>query len=150
MQSADTIPNLQLSGQDCGIQASRAPVHFVYPAYPDIPIQGVVALTAQLDSGGAVLSVRVVSGKPALARAAINAIRQWRYSPYFKDGEPVATEVNILISFFSDDAISLDFTPERFPPPAQNLPASMPVKATARQRAAPKSAVHRASTTAVN
>ena len=99
-------------------------MHFVYPAYPDIPILGVVALAARVDSGGAVLSVRVVSGKPALARAAINAVRQWRYSPYFKDGEPVATEANILISFFSDDAISLDFTPERFPAPAQNhLPA---------------------------
>ena len=124
MPSADTIPNIQFSGQDPGIQASRAPVHFVYPAHPDIPSLGVIALTARLDSGGAVLSVRVVSGKPALARAAINAVRQWRYSPYFKDGEPVATEANILISFFSDDAISLDFTPERFPPPAQNhLPA---------------------------
>jgi TonB family protein len=148
VQSADTIPNMQLSGQDRGIQASRAPVHIVYPAYPEIPILGVVALTARVDSGGRVLSVRVVSGKPALARAAINAVRQWRYSPYLKDGEPVATEVNILISFFSDDAISLDFTPERFPPPAQNLPASMPVKATARQYAGPKSAVHRASITA--
>ena len=79
-----------------------------------------VALTARVDSGGAVPSVRLVSGKPALARTAINAVRQWRYSTYLKDGEPVATEANILISFFCDDAISLDFTPERFPPPAQN------------------------------
>jgi hypothetical protein len=66
----------------------------------------------------------VVSGQPALARAAINAVRQWHYSPYLKDGEPVATEANILISFFSDDAISLDFTPEPFSAPAENhLPA---------------------------
>jgi protein TonB len=124
VQSADTIPNIQLSGQGSGIQAPRAPVHLVYPAYPDIPILGVVALTAGVDSGGAVLNVRVVSGQPALARAAINAVRQWHYSPYLKDGEPVATEANILISFFSDDAISLDFTPEPFSAPAENhLPA---------------------------
>lgn len=109
IQSADSTPNLQLSGQDTIIQASRAPVDLVYPVYPDIPIRGVVALTAGVDSGGTVRSVRVVSGKRALAAAAVNAVRQWRYSPYLKDGEPVATETNILISFFSKDAISMNF-----------------------------------------
>ena len=109
IQSADSAPNIQLSGEDSSIQASRAPVHFVYPVHPDIPIRGVVALTAHVDSGGAVHSVRVVSGKRALAAAAVNAVRQWRYSPYLKDGAPVATETNILISFFSKDAISMCF-----------------------------------------
>ena len=149
IQSADSTPNIQLSGQDNSIQASRAPVHLVYPMYPDIPIRGVVALTARVDSGGIVRSVRVVSGKPALAAAAVNAVRQWRYSPYLKDGEPVATETNILISFFSKDAISLCFTPERPPTLVQNPPASVPVEATARHHAVAKPVVHLASITAV-
>ena len=60
-------------------------------------------------------TVRVVSGNRALATAAVRAVRQWRYRPYLIDGLPVVTETNIVISFISDDAISMSF------------PASIPV-----------------------
>ena len=111
VHDAASTPNLPLSGQDSGIQASRPPLRFAYPVYPDVSARGVVALTARLDSDGAVRTVRVVSGNRALAAAAARAVRQWRYRPYFKDGQPVATETNIVISFFSDDAISMSFPP---------------------------------------
>jgi len=100
-----------LSGQDSGIQASRPPLRFAYPVYPDVRARGVVSLTAGLSSDGAVRTVRVVSGNRALAAAAVRAVHQWRYRPYLKDGQPVATETNIVISFFSDDAISMSFPP---------------------------------------
>jgi TonB family protein len=106
-----SAPNLPLSGQDSGIQASRPPLRFVYPVYPDVRARGVVALTARVDSDGTVRTVRVVSGNRALAAAAVRAVRQWRYRPYLKDGQPAATETNIVISFFSDDAISMSFPP---------------------------------------
>jgi protein TonB len=64
-----------------------------------------------VDSDGTVRTVRVVSGNRALAAAAVRAVRQWRYRPYLKDGQPIATETNIVISFFSDDAISMSFPP---------------------------------------
>jgi periplasmic protein TonB len=86
-------------------------LRFAYPVYPDIRARGVVSLTAGLDSDGAVRSVRVVSGNRALAAAAVQAVRQWRYRPYLKDGQPVPTETNIVISFISDDAISMTFPP---------------------------------------
>jgi protein TonB len=86
-------------------------LHFVYPDYPDVSARGVVALTARVDSAGAVRTVRVVSGNRALAAAAVRAVRQWRYRPYFQEGQPVATETNIVISFISDDAISMTFPP---------------------------------------
>ena len=108
---ADSTPKLPLSGQDSGIQASRPPLRFVYPVYPDVSARGVVALTAWVDSDGTVRTVRVVSGNRALAAAAVRAVRQWRYRPYFQDGQPVATETNIVISFISDDAISMTFPP---------------------------------------
>ncbi|HKM85617.1 MAG TPA: TonB family protein [Terriglobales bacterium] len=108
---AASTPNLPLSGQNSGIQASRPPLRFAYPVYPDIRARGVVCLTAAVDSDGAVRSVRVVSGNRALAAAAVQAVRQWRYRPYLKDGQPVQTETNIVISFFSDDAISMSFPP---------------------------------------
>ena len=59
----------------------------------------VVALTARVDSDGTVRTVRVVSGNRALAAAAVRAVRQWRYRPYLQDGQPIATETNIAISF---------------------------------------------------
>jgi protein TonB len=91
------------------IQASRPPLHFAYP--DDVHARGVVALTAAVDSDGAVRSVRIVSGNRALAAAAVRAVRHWRYRPYLKDGQPVATETNIVISFFANDAISMTFPP---------------------------------------
>jgi protein TonB len=68
-------------------------------------------LIAQVDPEGAVRSVKVVSGNRALASAAVRAIRQWRYRPFLEDGKAVATETNIIISFVSEDAISMSFPP---------------------------------------
>jgi len=111
VRDAASTPNLPLPGQDSGIQASRPPLHFAYPDYPDVSARGVVALTARVDSDGTVRTVRVVSGNRALAAAAVRAVRQWRYRPYVQDGQPVATETNIVISFISEDAISMTFPP---------------------------------------
>jgi protein TonB len=71
----------------------------------------VVALTARVDPDGAVRTVKVVSGKRTPAAAAVRAIRQWRYRPFIKDGQPVATETNIVITFIADDAVSMTFPP---------------------------------------
>jgi TonB family protein len=106
--------NLRLSGPDrsiSGIQASRAPLRFAYPDYSDVRARGVVSLTAAVDSEGVVRNVRVISGNRALAAAAVQAVHRWRYRPYLKDGQPVATETNIVISYFSQDAISMSFPP---------------------------------------
>jgi TonB family protein len=120
-----STPNLSLSSQDSPIQASRPPLHFAYPVYPDVRSRGVVTLTAELDSNGTVRTVRVVSGNRALAAAAVRAVRQWRYRPYLKGGRPVATETNIVISFVSDDAISMSYPPTI---PASGLAESQPPK----------------------
>ena len=106
-----STPKLPLSIQDSAIQATRPPLRFVYPAYSGANARGVVALTAGVDSKGNVRTVKIVSGNRALAAAAVRAVRQWRYRPYVKDGQPVATETNIVISFFSSEAISMSFPP---------------------------------------
>ena len=105
------IPKVASSVQDPIVQASRAPIHIVYPVYPNIHVKGGVVLTARVDSDGVVRSVQVISGQRLLAAAAVRAVRQWRYRPFLKDGEPIATETNILISFIAEDAISMSFPP---------------------------------------
>jgi TonB family protein len=102
---------MTVSGEEAGIQASRPPIRVVYPIYPKARVRGGVALTARLDSDGVVRGVRVVSGNRALAASAVRAVRQWRYRPYLKDGQAVATETNIFISFIAEDAISMTFPP---------------------------------------
>jgi len=110
-----TPPSSQ--NEDSSISATRPPLRFAYPDYPDVHARGIVALTAQVDPDGAVRTVKVVAGNRALAAAAVRAVRQWRYRPYLKDGRPVATETNIVISFISDDAISMSFPPSLPPTP---------------------------------
>ena len=68
-------------------------------------------MQAELDAEGKVRVVKVVKGNRELAEAAVRAVRQWRYRPYLRDGRPVATETNILISFLSSDAVSMSFPP---------------------------------------
>lgn len=104
-------PSLPVAGQGSRIQATRPPLHVTYPVFEDVRARGIVALTAGVDADGKVRSVRVVRGNPALAAAAVRAVRQWRYRPYLKDGRSVATETNIVISFFASDAISMSFPP---------------------------------------
>jgi len=100
-----------LSIQGVPILATRPPLRFKYPEYSDIGARGEVALMAEVNSDGTVRSVRVVSGNRALAAVAVRAVRGWRYPPYLKNGEPIATETNIVVSFFSEDAVSMSFPP---------------------------------------
>ncbi len=78
-------------------------VHKVVPAYPPLArtarIQGVVILQAMISKSGAIENLRLLSGHPMLAPAAIEAVRQWRYRPYILNGEPVEVETQITVNF---------------------------------------------------
>ena len=106
-----TVPSTTLASAETIIQATRPPLRFAYPSNTDERARGKVALTARVESDGTVTSVKVVSGPTALTAAAVRAVRHWRYRPYLKDGQPVATETNIVFSFFAADAISMSFPP---------------------------------------
>jgi periplasmic protein TonB len=78
-------------------------VRKVLPIYPALArtarIQGAVILQAMIGESGAIENLRLVSGHPMLAPAAIEAVRQWRYRPYILNGEPVAVETQITVNF---------------------------------------------------
>jgi protein TonB len=75
----------------------------VQPVYPvlaiEARIQGNVVLHAIIGKDGGVTELEVVSGHPLLARAALEAVRQWRYSPTLLSGQPVEVETTITVSF---------------------------------------------------
>jgi protein TonB len=75
----------------------------VQPAYPPLArqarIQGTVLLQAEISKDGAIENLRLISGHPMLAPAAIEAVKQWRYKPYMLNGEPVAVETQVQVNF---------------------------------------------------
>jgi periplasmic protein TonB len=78
-------------------------IHDVPPQYPPeagrARLEGAVVLMAVIGQDGSVKDVRVESGLPMLAQAAIDAVKQWRYKPYLIDGEPVEVDSRITINF---------------------------------------------------
>ena len=78
-------------------------IHDVAPTYPPeagrARIEGTVVLMAVIGKDGGVQDVRVESGLPLLAQAAIDAVKQWRYRPYLVNGEPVEVDSRITINF---------------------------------------------------
>jgi protein TonB len=43
--------------------------------------------------------VKTVSGDGQLAKAATDAVKQWKYKPYLLNGEPVEIQTQITINF---------------------------------------------------
>ena len=78
-------------------------IHDVAPTYPPeagrARIEGTVVLMAVIGKDGTVRDVRVESGLPLLAQAAIDAVKQWRYRPYLLNGEPIEVDSQITINF---------------------------------------------------
>ena len=78
-------------------------VHSVKPQYPALAvqarIQGTVVLQAVIGKDGTIQELRLVSGHPILAPAAIEAVKQWRYRPYLLNSEPVEVDTQINVNF---------------------------------------------------
>jgi len=78
-------------------------VERVEPEYPPLAVraqvQGVIILEAVVDQHGRVEEVRVLRSIPLLDKAAITAVRQWRYSPLLLNGTPERFVLTVTISF---------------------------------------------------
>jgi len=75
----------------------------VEPIYPEEAkqqgIQGTVKLHAIIGRQGSVQNLESVDGSPVLMAAAMNAVRQWRYTETLLAGQSVETEEDIAITF---------------------------------------------------
>ena len=85
------------SPENCGL------IHEVRPAHPKdakrARIQGDVKLNIVITKTGEVSEANLVSGNPALAAAAIKAVRQWRFAPCRLNGEPVEVKTEVVVPF---------------------------------------------------
>jgi TonB family protein len=109
-------PKSSTSGGDSGpvqtveiadIAVPAAAAHYlvkrVEPTYPEEArtrrIEGPVVLNALVGTNGAVRELKVVSGDPLLAKAAVDAVRQWRFQPHRQNGRLVEFENRITVNF---------------------------------------------------
>jgi periplasmic protein TonB len=78
-------------------------VHKVAPPYPgdaqDRHISGVVKLTVLIGTDGHVQQVKLVSGHPLLAPAAMHAVRQWVFKPFLQNGAPARALAHVEVPF---------------------------------------------------
>jgi protein TonB len=78
-------------------------VYRVQPQYPSIAIQagisGPVVLHALISRQGNIENLQVLTGPPLLVKAAMDAVRQWRYRPYALNGEPVEVDTQVTVNF---------------------------------------------------
>ncbi len=75
----------------------------VQPVYPPTALamrtEGSVQLMATIAKTGSISEVKAVSGDKELARAAVEAVKQWKYKPYLLNGEPVEIQTQVTVNF---------------------------------------------------
>jgi protein TonB len=75
----------------------------VRPVYPKIAqaakVSGVVILEATISKEGEVRDVKVLRSIPMLDSAALDAVRQWRYTPPLLNGVPVDVIMTVTVNF---------------------------------------------------
>jgi protein TonB len=75
----------------------------VQPSYPDqalrAGLQGAVTLQAWIAADGTIRDLKLVNGPLLLGKAAVKAVRQWRYKPYLQNGVAVEAETYVTINF---------------------------------------------------
>jgi protein TonB len=80
-----------------------ARVAHVAPVYPAIAtsarVEGTVILEAVISETGAIERIRVLRSVPLLDAAAVDAVREWRYTPTLLNGVPVPVLMTITVTF---------------------------------------------------
>jgi protein TonB len=83
--------------------SERLLVQKVMPIYPDqalrTGLQGTVVLQALIGKDGLVRDLKLIHGSLLLGQAAFDAVRQWRYQPYFVNGHAVDAQTQVTVEF---------------------------------------------------
>lgn len=78
-------------------------IHDATPVYPTIAIASHVAapvvIEATIGPTGDVLDAKVLHGHPLLDRAALDAVRQWRFTPTLLNGKAIAVIMTVTVDF---------------------------------------------------
>jgi TonB family protein len=104
------------------------------PVYPQtaerLGIQGTVLLDTVVGKDGRVLEVRPTNGPSELTTAAMDAVKNWRFSPFTLDGDAVEVETTIGVEFRINDPnpAAPGFSRDRSKPAASQPAPSQPTR----------------------
>lgn len=80
-----------------------AKIRNVTPVYPELAlrahVEGTVVLEATISAEGQVTDVRVLRSVPLLDRAAVDAVRQWMYTPTRINGVAMPVVMSVTVTF---------------------------------------------------
>lgn len=75
----------------------------VRPVYPSVAVsarvQGVVIIEATIGANGKVQNARVLRSIPMLDQSALDAVRQWEYTPTFLEGVAVPVIMTVTVNY---------------------------------------------------
>jgi protein TonB len=75
----------------------------VAPTYPEIARavhkEGIVIVEATIGPDGKVQDARILRSIPLLDAAALDAVRQWEYTPTLLNGSPIAIVITVTVDF---------------------------------------------------
>lgn len=78
-------------------------IHRVEPTYPaearKARLEGIIAVDIVVGRDGSVVSMHPLNGPDVLARAAMDALRWWKFEPYRVNGQPAAVETTVAVEF---------------------------------------------------
>lgn len=86
-----------------GIVREPRKIHHIVPVYPQIAlaarVSGTVWIDAVIGTDGLIRDARVLKGVPLLNQAALDAVRQWRYTPTMLNNVPVQVIMSVAVTF---------------------------------------------------
>lgn len=104
--SAPPPPPQEPPAEPLHLHSGIEPPHKIVDVAPQYPAlaraarqQGVVILETIIDAHGSVSTVRVLRGDPLLDDAAVEAVRQWRFTPALLNGKPVPVVMTVTVNF---------------------------------------------------
>jgi len=96
-------PSLSPTGPSAKTIREPRLISSTHPTYPSVAkqagTQGTVVVTAQVDAKGSIADVKAISGPAALRQAAVDSVRQWKYSPALIDGKPASAQITVDVQF---------------------------------------------------
>ena len=102
-ETAASITSNAASRAEVSADTSEVVSYSVTPSYPTLArqtkVQGSVVLRALIGRDGLIQDLHVLSGPPILAKAALEAVRQWHFKPHHQGIEAVETQARITVNF---------------------------------------------------
>jgi len=107
-------------------------IHRVMPVLPELvgkePVQGDVIIEAAINPKGRVIHARIVKGHPVLRQPSLEAVKQWKYSPFIVNGKPEPATLTVVFNYSVHGDITVKEKRNKIPSVEVGIPSIWPTK----------------------